>query len=674
MSNGDLRRRFLLVMALLPMWLHLPVIVNAAPPSMPVSPSECHRMLGQGKVGLARGLADRPTLKSGQAAFDVLHYDLVLRVDPADESLVGDIGIHVASVIASLDSVVLDFVVRPEMTVDSASVDGQAAGFRWGDDAVRIAMPAGLAAGESSWVRVWYHGQPETPTVGFGFGVTPRGHPTIWTLSEPEMARFWWPCKDAPSDKATATISIRVPEPLMAVSNGLLLEIESLGDGTRTWHWSETYPIATYLVSLAICEYDVFEDSYVTTSGDSMPVIYYVYPEHRSRAERDFRFTVDMIEFYASVFGEYPFLREKYGMAEFPWGGAMEHQTVTSYGSPLITGTNIYDWIIAHELAHQWWGDLVTLETWDDIWLNEGFAVYSEALWEEHIAGEGAYHAYMAAMDRKVGFSGTLYGPSADPDSAFMVPYVYTVYDKGAWVLHMLRHVVGDSVFFQILRDYASHTSHAYRTANTVQFQALAEDHHGRSLDWFFTKWVYGTGRPEYEYRWTTRTTGGQHLLMLHIDQVQTASGVFEMPLDVAVEFASGETTFVVVDSLECQDFEVVLEKRPVAVVLDPEGWVLKRAVERPERFALYGVCPNPFHETTRVVYDLHTTQAVEFTIYDVTGRRVTNLVDHVMSPGHHEVVWDGGNDRGERVAPGVYFGKLIVGGRENRIRLVLIR
>jgi aminopeptidase N len=642
--------------------------------AQPVSPPECHRLLGEWKASLYRDLSRHSPLKAGQEDFDVLHYALEFAIDPDLESMEARAAITLETTAASLDSVVLDFTSRSEMSVDSVKVDGEACPFLWIGDALRVVCPATLSTGQTATVDVWYHGQPETASGGFGFGETPMSAPIIWTLSEPEMARAWWPCKDQPADKATAEISVRVPTGLSAVSNGSLLEVVDEGDGSHTWVWKETYPIATYLVSLAISEYDMFQHWYVPSSGDSMPVLYYVYPEHRSRAEQDFRDTVPMIEFYASVFGEYPFLEEKYGMAEFPWGGAMEHQTITSYGAPLITGTNLYDRIVAHELAHQWWGDSVTLETWDDIWLNEGFAVYSEALWEEHTGGEDAYREYMEAIDRPGGFAGTLYAPSADPDSAFLYPYVYTVYDKGGWVLHMLRHVLGDSVFFETLSDYASNVDHAYKTANTAQFQALTESHFGESLDWFFQEWVYGQGRPDYEYEWSTEPDGAQHTLSLHVQQVQMDAGPFRMPLDVTAEFASGETTLVVVDSLESQDFVLTLDERPVAVYLDRDGWVLKHVTERPRGLAVHGVRPNPFRVATRIEFDLPGETPVNLVIYDVRGRRVRNLIDRRMPGARHEVIWDGRDHRGRRVAPGVYFGRLRLGQQENTVRLVVVR
>jgi aminopeptidase N len=208
------------------------------------------------------------------------------------------------------------------------------------------------------------------------------GNQYISTLSEPTWGPVWWPSKDFPDDKATMNMRLRVPTGMKGISNGLLFDTVQNGDGTTTFNWSTNYPISTYLVSLAVGTYVYWEDSYTSLDGTKkMPVVYYAFPKDSSKAKIDWKSTPEMIKLYSGIFGEYPFIDEKYGNAEFGWtSGAMEHQTITSYGYLLITGDNRFEFVNAHELSHHWFGDAVTTKDWKNIWLNEGFASYCEAL------------------------------------------------------------------------------------------------------------------------------------------------------------------------------------------------------------------------------------------------------------------------------------------------------
>jgi hypothetical protein len=274
-----------------------------------------------------------------------------------------------------------------------------------------------------------------------------------------------------------------------------------------------------------------------------------------------------MITFYAQTFGEYPFAEDKYGMSEFPWGGAMEHATNTSYGWQLINGGHNYDYVMAHELSHQWWGDSVSPQTWADVWLNEGFATYSEALWAEHLGGPGTYQSYMNSFWRS-GFSGSVYNPSDLFGS--------TVYDKGGWVQHMLRHVVGDTKFFNAMRDwYANHTD---GTGTTALYKATQEARYGATLDFFFQEWVYGTGQPSYEYGFTTANLGnGTYRNYVRIRQTQTPATLFTMPVDLTLYFPGGsnEMRTVTNDQLD-QDFVLDTTAPLAALTLDYQDWILK--------------------------------------------------------------------------------------------------
>jgi hypothetical protein len=284
----------------------------------------------------------------------------------------------------------------------------------------------------------------------------------------------------------------------------------------------------------------------------------------------DLSITVPQLIHFSTLFGEYPFVNERYGHAIFPQGGGMEHQTCTSLGSNLIRGDHRYDWLVAHELAHQWWGDAVGPADWRETWLNEGFASYSEALWAEHLGGATSLRSYMASFDTRP-FCGTIWNSSCDI-------FGDTIYNKGAWVLHMLRHVIGDTAFFEGLRNY--YNDFTYRSATTPDLQAVMESAGGRSLASFFTRWVYQTGEPSYRWGWSTAFTNSGWVTYVRIEQVQ-GGGLFEMPVDVRVATASGTSTFVLQTAAAGQSFTLPPQPaRPTSVALDPDLWILKSATQ----------------------------------------------------------------------------------------------
>ncbi len=301
-------------------------------------------------------------LQTNQSQFDITFYNINIDLDPQNNMLSGEVTIEGRSLRNGLSQ--LDIDLLSDLEIDSIYQDLNALNYSRVQDLISITLIQSLNVGEVFSITISYHGNPEYSNYGsFGWDYhgTPAA-PMIWTLSEPYGAPSWWPCKDIPADKADSVyISITVPDGLTAVSNGKLVSVIWRDAAHTTYTWRTVYPISTYLVSLAISNYQTLHDWYVTSGNDSMPVDFYVWPEHLAKAAEDLAITAEMISCFAAVFGEYPFLKEKYGLAIFPWGGAMEHQTITSYGAGLITGNHFFDFINAHELAHQWFGDCITM-------------------------------------------------------------------------------------------------------------------------------------------------------------------------------------------------------------------------------------------------------------------------------------------------------------------------
>jgi len=387
----------------------------------------------------------------------------------------------------------------------------------------------------------------------------------IWTLSSVFGARAWWPCKDVPSDKPDSMdIRVTVPSDLIVASNGLLRQTTAQNNATTYW-WHEGHPIATYLVFLAIHPYEMHYDEYLyNDNADTMQIEFYSFPGNYAQYLDINQNVKNMIAVFADLFGEYPFVDEKYGQADFLWSGGMEHQTCTTYGS----------WneaLFVHEIAHQWWGDMNTCDSFHHIWLNEGFASYSEVFWFEH--KHPGYTASEYQMDYQLYLGpGTVYVEDPENENIFDVGLSYY---KGSWILHMLRHITGDEVFFNILKTYYASTAHQYGTATTEQFQAICEQVAGMNLDKFFHQWVYEEFYPKYDYSWSWEQQASTYDIQLEIEQLQN-NHIFWMPIDVTITTSDGETTFVVWDSLQTQSFQLSVASEPLSLELDKNNWILK--------------------------------------------------------------------------------------------------
>jgi aminopeptidase N len=611
--------------------------------------------------------------RASQDDYDAQYYDIDIEIDEGPETVAGSVTMRAVSRVDGLALVILN--LYDNLTVDWVEHDGAPAAYSLYNDLLTVSLNATLNTDDPFEITVAYHGSPVDDALNFS---THNGTPIISSLSEPIGARQWWPCKDTPADKAdSARIALTVDDSFIAVSNGML-ESEVDNGATKTYTWVERCPITTYLISVAITNYETWTD-YYDHDGGSMPIENYVYPEHYSNAVEDLNITADAIGTLASAYGEYPFVDERYGHAIFPWGGAMEHQTCTSYGRVLIRGDHYYDWILVHELAHQWWGDWVTCASWDDIWLNEGFASYSEALYYELTEGEASYDDYVESYDSYGYFDGPIYAPWAT--------FNRTVYDKGALVLHMLRRVLalnesGPADHYPVdalqavLADYGS--AYSYDSACTPEFQAVCENHYGGSLDWFFTPWVYGENRPDYEWSWIASDESPPYGVMVHVEQVQSDAGLFTMPIDFKINTTAGDVLVTGWNDQLSQDFFFQVDDPVTDVSFDPGNWILKdvtetsTGVESGDVLSLR-VPPTAVGGTANLSFSVPTDGHAALTIYDVSGRLVATLADRDVQAGTHEAVWDGSSRLGP-VASGVYFVKLRHGVDAVTGKLLLVR
>ncbi len=506
---------------------------------------------------IVKGL-NEPT--ANQQNYDVHYYNIDITFDHAGRSISGYVDIAGTVIHETIDHIEID--LTDVLTVDSVVMNGQSLSFSHSGLLLTVDFGQTLSVGDPFSLRVYYGGVPEN--LGYLSFSSHNGQSLIWSISDPWGARTWWPCKDYPYDKADSVdIRFTVPSEMIVASNGKLMETIASGENTTYW-WHEGYPITTYLVSIAAYPYTTFADSYDYGGVEPMPVEFYVFPENYDAVQTNYAKTVAMIDTFSNIFGQYPFIDEKYGHAEYGgWASGMEHQTIASLSAH-------EEYLIAHELSHQWWGDMLSCASFHHIWLNEGFANYAEALWGEARYGFETYKSIMNG-NRYLG-SGTVYVENPEEDEIFSWNLSY---QKASWVVHMLRHVVGDENFFDILQMWAS-GSHAYDVVTTDDFKHLCEQVSGMDLTFFFEEWIYGEYYPDYNFNWTVATVSGQYHLAVDIEQIQTHQ-LFTMPVDITVTTASGDRTFVVRDSLQGQSFDFTLDEEPIDVKLDPDSWILRK-------------------------------------------------------------------------------------------------
>lgn len=542
----------------------------------PESPKQFHAQEAERLLQIRERMDESPLL-STQADYDALYYDITLDLrDFYGQTIAGSVIVKARSLAPDLDELVLDLCSN--LTVDSCVVAGSARPFASSDHVLTIALDRVYGENEIVEARVVYHGTPcqSSTFTSFSFYNRPVGSrqiPSISTLSEPQGARDWWPSKDDPADKAdSARISLIVADTLTATSNGVLEAITPLPPSSRMFTWFERHPISTYLICASATNYAHYREWFVSQTGDSVPLDHYPYPERLAQAQESWNRLPEMMAFCEQIYGSYPFADEKYGHTMFNWGGAMEHQCNTSYGRSITTGTHAYDYIVQHELSHQWWGDDVTLGTWPDIWLNEGFASYSEALWFEFVYGPDMLQEYMtASWGNDVNDPS---GPVYDPAELFSSN---TVYDKGSWIVHMLRGVVrNDSLFYAALAEYRAR--HAYGNAITTEFLSDVSDVIGYDVTPYLHAYLYRTNRPHYAVSFGSGLVDGETVTAVRIRQTQTdPDTTFCTRLDLRFTTAQDTITERVENSEWAERYYFSLEFTPTGLQVDPRDWVLKQ-------------------------------------------------------------------------------------------------
>lgn len=541
------------------------------------SPDLIHQRLHDAKAAgrldqkFAKTALDFDAQADAMDNYDVLFYDVQIRVNDTTEILWGRVTFQIQA-LTDLSEIKFDF--SRYMAIDSVKSGEQLLVLDREFDIAIVEPAVSLTTDEVYSFDVFYRGHPpEGGFQAFAFGER-NGYKVMSSLSEPYFARTWWPCKDRMTDKPDSmNIAIEVDTTYYVASNGTLDSTVQISDNTHIFYYQVRYPIVTYLFSVAISVYTVWEQEYVYDGG-TMPLVNVVYPDRYTYSLSRWSLIPTIFDVLVPYFGEYPFLNEKYGHANFEWGGGMEHQTITS-----MTGSNFgfSAPVVIHEAAHQWWGDMITCASWQDIWLNEGWASYAEALYYQMTSGWSTYRAYMNNMAYTGG--GTIY--VSDTTSVGRIFHGGLSYDKGAWVCHMLRGVLGDTLFFDGIEAYYN-SEFQHGAATTEDFKNVFEASSGQELDWFFEDWIHGTYRPYYHYAWMTEhLPDNSYDLYLIVEQTQASSPkIFRMPVPFFADMSGGSDDTLV---FKCDErrklFKINIPNDLNSLTLDPADWVLKYAI-----------------------------------------------------------------------------------------------
>ena len=565
--------------------------------------------------------------------YDVTYHKLEFTVDPEVYFITGKVTTTYTA-LSNMNTVTFD--LANEMTVTSVLKNSQSLTFvQNGNNELIVTLPSTQLTGTSAVLEINYSGAP--PSGGFGSfaATTHNGSPVIWTLSEPFGARDWWPCKQDLNDKVNSIdVFITAPSQYISVSNGVEPEEPVINGLNKTTHFHHNYPIAAYLICMAVSDFTVYTQT-AGTAPNTYPIVNYIYPENfDATVQTQLDQTPLILDFYSNLFEIYPFHNEKYGHCQFGWGGGMEHTTVSFMN-------NFQRSLIAHEMGHQWFGDKITCGTWKDIWLNEGFATYLASLVIENFDGTAAFVTDKTNMINSITSqtAGAVYLTDTEATNVNRIFSSRLTYSKGAMVLNMLRLKLGDTNFFQGVRNYLADSNLAYKYAVTTDFKTKMEAAYGGSLTEFFNDWVYNQGYPTYTISAQNWGTGQ---VKITVNQTQSNASVtyFEMPLPIRINGSGGQTYNTIIDNTSNnQVFIIPVPFSMTSFQFDPKKDIISKNnsvtlsndfFELDKAIAVY---PNPVIDELHI--QLPSDVSIEkVTIYNNLGQKVSenNSLDFSIS------------------------------------------
>lgn len=630
-------------------------------------------------------LVDLLSPNSPKHSYDVLDYKLNLDIyncfkSPYPKTFSGSNEIKF-KVDSTLNNIKLN-AVNTSLAIDSVRLIGGALlTFTHTNNILTINLDRTYIPGEIVRVKIYYR---HIATSNDGAFYTYQG--VVFTDCEPEGARKWFPCWDKPSDKATVDITVKVPSNVRLGSNGRLNDSTVISD-TIYYHWVSRDPVATYIVVLTgkvNYNMDIVYWHKISNPNDSIPIRFYFNTGENYQTAKNIIGV--MTTYYSELFGEHPF--EKNGFtaipsgAGFTWGG-MENQTLTTLCSSCWTES-----IVSHEYAHQWFGDMITCATWADIWINEGFATFIEAVWLERTGGYSAYKNRINTFASNY-LSNNPGWAISDPNWAINTPstnvlFNYAVtYCKGACVLHLLRYILGDTVFFNTLKAYALDTvDFKYQSTTIGDFNTKVNQVTGGNYNWFFNSWIYQPNHPVYANTYNIANVGSNTWRVNFVaKQTQTNAGFFPMILPIKITFSTGPDTLIkVMNSVNNEMFTFFFNRQPVNVQFDPDNMiVLKTATisvnnnevssELPLNYRLFQNEPNPFNPVTLINFEIPKDEFVKLCVYDINGRLIKVIVNEFRKAGKYYEIFSGA-----KLASGLYFYKLEAENFSDTKKMVLVK
>ncbi len=599
--------------------------------------------------------------------YDVHFYFVDIEVTPASVFVSGNCTIG-ATAVTQIDTFAFELI--PEQNIDSIFVNNtRYTQYTREVDNVLVPVSA-IANGTDFTAQIYYHGQP--PSGGFFSGVTHDHSYTYnkdvtWTLSEPFAAKDWFPVKQDLEDKAdSAWIFLTCDTAYMAGSEGVLTNVTDLGNGKHRFEWKEHHAIDYYLISFSVSDYQDYS-IYAHPSGlngDSVLIQNYIYddPSCLQVNKAGIDATADILELYSDLYITYPFSDEKYGHCLTELGGGMEHQTMTTIG-----GFSFH--LVSHELGHMWFGDNVTCATWSDIWINEGFATYSNYLAEEKLHGWASGQSFIVSTQANAMSNtwGSIYVPEDQiyQGNEWRIFNGQLSYDKGASIIHMIRHEVGDdSVFFNVMGTFQ--TQYTDSTATGDDFKNVLEDVTGTDWDYFFDQWYYGYGFPHYSLDWYY--TGGKFHLVSTQTPANSNTPFFKMLMDYKLIFDDGTDTLIQLwQNANLEEYEIPLEKTVVDIEVDPDNWTLEQVdsivgtVEETGNPLYFTLGPNPARQQVTLFFSHSIKGENNITITDLQGRSLLNF-----NTNRNKVTVNLSD-----LPKGLYFVKVVSGNKHFRRRLV---
>lgn len=554
--------------------------------------------------------------------YDVSYYKLDLELQNNNVYVQGNVVMN-ARVVADLTEITLQ--LHANMLIDSVKLNGLSATYTRADDVVKIQTGGTIASGASFQLITFYHGNATlqgSSAIGNGY-TNILSKKVSWSLSEPFAASEWWPCKQVLTDKADSSdVWVTTDSVNKVGSNGLLQHITTMPGGKVRYEWKSTYPIAYYLISVAVCPYKEYNLYAHPAGSDSVLIQNYVYQDIDSVSLHSLQYTAPLMELFSQKFGLYPFANEKYGHCQSQMGGGMEHQTMSTMGYFNFS-------IIAHELGHQWFGDYVTSKSWSDLWLHEGFATYCEFVANEALM-PGEKQSWIAQnMYASKNTTNSVYAFDSLNVQRLFDPQ--STYAKGGILLRMLRYEINnDSLFFLGIRNYLA--AHQYNMVTPTDFKTTMEQVSGKNFNTFFDQWYYSPGYPILEGRWNQ----WEHRVTLQITQRSTLRNTpFQTSLDVTIGYAGGDTTIRIWFDAITKTYEFDLgQKSVVYIKIDKENYVLKdlfsitkditlsTPIVSGKAFANITLYPNPAHNQIELVH----AAGCHAQIVDITGMLMEEL------------------------------------------------